>query len=180
MSLIQIHPSQWQDAGSSAQTGSNDSNDITNDVNLAIQSLNNALNAVGFMTNAKNFVTVMEEFGAGMEAALACISVDLVVVGSGVTAASAAFSRLDATLASTFAQMEKQLTYFTNTASSVTLGTPTEAEKNALLSLLGEGNPHSYDPGIHLSFPKSSVATDAAVAGGAAAVLLLLGLLVIA
>jgi hypothetical protein len=176
---IYLSPDHWFSTGSTAQTGNQDNSDVTNDVNAAIQSLNSALNAVGFMENAKNFVTAMEEFGQGMEAALACISVDMQVVASGVTAAAAAFSRLDAELSSVFAKIEQQLPYVTNTTSSVTLGQPTAAEQTALLDLLGQGSPSSGSAGINLSFPQPSSSTTAA-AGGAALALLCLGLLALA
>lgn len=181
MTDIYLSPSHWLDAGGTTQKGNQDNNDITNDVNVAIQSLNNALNAVGFMDNARNFVTVMEEFGQGMEAALACISVDLEVVASGVKAAAAAFSKLDAELSSVFAQMDQQLHYFTNTASSVTLAQPTAAQEDALASLLGLGTPNSDSSGIHLSFPQpSSTAVTAAAGGTLLAALLFVGILCLA
>lgn len=172
MSDILLSPSEWDGTGATTQTGSQNNDDITNDVNVAIQSLNNALNAVGFMDNAKNFVTVMEEFGEGIEAVLACISVDLAVVSSGVKAAATAFSSLDAKLSSTFAQMDKQLGYFTNTTSSVTLATPTAEQENSLLSLLNKGTPNSYSPGIHLSAPSSTAMAGAAGLGLVGALLL--------
>lgn len=178
---IYLSPTQWTTTGNTAQTGTQDNNDVTNDVKMAIQSLNNALNAVGFMENAKNFITVMEEFGQGMEAALACISIDMQVVASGVTAAAAAFSKLDAQLGSVFAQIEQQLPYVTNTASSVTLATPSAADQAALWNLLNQGTPDSSsDFGIHLSFPAPSSSTVAATAGVGALALLCLGLLALA
>jgi hypothetical protein len=169
----------WDEAGNPTNAGSNDSNDITNDVNIAINSLNGALNAVGFVENARNFVTVMENFGEGMEAALACVSVDLAVVSSGVKAAAAAFTKVDADLATLFTQIDKQLPYFTNTKSSVTLPTPSAADQNALLTMegvpTGDGN-----PGVHLSMPKVNPSTGAAAAGGAGIALIVIGLLAIA
>lgn len=154
--IMSIDIEQWYGAGTTTQTGGQNNNNVTNDVNTAIQSFNAVLNAVGFLDNAKNFVTAMEEFGEGIQAALVCISLDLSVVSNGVTAAAAAFSALDAQLGSTIALLDQQLPYFTNTTSSVTLPQPTQAEIDALNSLLGLGNPGSDNPGIHLSMPNMS------------------------
>ncbi|HVU68050.1 MAG TPA: hypothetical protein VHD63_13005 [Ktedonobacteraceae bacterium] len=177
---VYLSPDHWWDAGGTTETGKQDNNDITNDVNVAIQSLNNALNAVGFMENAKNFVTAMEEFGQGMAAALACISVDMQVVASGVKAAATAFAKLDAELSSVFKQMEQQLSYLTNTTSSVTLAQPSAADQTALMNLLNQGSSSSYDPGIHLSFPRPDPTTTAEAGGVAVVALLFLGLLALA
>jgi hypothetical protein len=178
MALIQLDTDSWAAAGNPTQTGSNDSNDISNDINVAIQSLNGALNTVGFMQNTKIFITAMEEFGEGMEAALACVSVDLAVVASGMKAAAAAFSQLEAKLGSTLTQMDQQLAYFTNTKSSVTLPTPTAADQSAQQAL--EGNPSvSSSSGVHLSYPTVNPST-AAGAGAAGIAIIMLGILVIA
>lgn len=154
---MRIDIDQWATTGGSVQGNSQTGDDANNDVNLAIQTLNDVLNTVGFIDNAQNLITVMEEFGQGMEAALACISVDLTVVGSGIKAAATAFINLESQLASTFQQIDQQYAYFTNTASSITLATPTTAQENALLSLLGEGNPGgSSDPGFTWTSPNPS------------------------
>ena len=181
MTEIRLAVDQWYSAAVPTQAGSQDSDDITNSVNVAIQSLIGALNAVGFIENTKNFITAMEEFGEGMEAALACISIDLALVSSGVKAAAAAFSSLDARLAGTFAQLDQQIGYFTNTASSVTLSQPTAAQENSLLSILGESNPGT---GIHLSLPNPgplpSSSGAAAGAGVVGTVIAVLGILALA
>lgn len=177
---IRLDTREWYNTGYPTQDGSQSYDDANNDVKLAIQALNDALNAVGFMQNAKNFITVMEEFGQGMEAALACVSLDLAVVASGVKAAATAFAHLDSQLGSLFTQMDQQLTYFTNTASSITLATPTAAEQQALLSLLGSGTPNSYDPGITLTPPDSKALAEGAGIGVVGGVLLFLGFLAFA
>lgn len=141
MGTVSMNMDQWSTAGESVQGKSQTGTDANNDVNLAIQALNNVLNTMGFVDNAKNLVTIMEEFGENMEAALACISVDLTVVGSGVKAAATAFTNLESQLASTFQQIDQQYAYFTNTASSITVPSPTDAQVNTLVTLLNEGNP---------------------------------------
>lgn len=177
MGVIMLSPSEWAGAGVQTQAGSQGSDDVTNAVNVAINTLNGALNGVGFIANARNFVTVMEEFGEGMEAALGCVNVDLQVVASGVKAAAAAFPALDARLASTFTQMNQQLSYFTNTASGVKLPTPTTAEQNALLAMEGIKT-GSDNPGVSLSYPQPNPAP--AVAGGVVGVIIAVGIGILA
>lgn len=144
MGTLSMNMDQWSTTGGSVQGNSQTGVDANNDVNLAIQTFNNVLNTMGFVDNAKNLITIMEEFGIGMEAALACISIDLTVVGSGIKSAATAFANLESQLAGTFQQIDQQYAYFTNTASSITLASPTSAQINSLVTLLGEGNPSGW------------------------------------
>jgi hypothetical protein len=132
---IEMSPTTWNAASTPAKTGSTDSNDITKDVMMTVQGLLEALNAVGFLSSSRNLATAMEEFGSGMLGALACVGVDLAVVGAGLAAAAAAFSATDAALARTFAQLDRQLGYFTSTATGVALPVASAAAIAALNSL---------------------------------------------
>lgn len=132
---IKVAPGVWTTSSAPVKTGSSDSHDMANDVVVSIHSLLDSLNAVGFLTSSKNLATALDDFGSGMAAALACVAVDLEVVASGLTAAAHAFTALDGALASTFTQLENQLGYYTNYATSLNLATPTAAEQAALNSL---------------------------------------------
>ena len=151
MTKLNIDTDTWNNAGKPAKTGSQGSNDLTNDITQAIQSLSDVLNTVGFMENSRHFITAMEDFGHGMTAALACVGVDLTVVGSGVTAAAAAFSSLEIELGDTLKELDTQLGYYTNTATNITLATPSIDAENAL-NLLGT-NPNNDDLGFTLTLP---------------------------
>ncbi|MEO7021411.1 MAG: hypothetical protein ABI234_14745 [Ktedonobacteraceae bacterium] len=133
--IIRMDTDTWNAATHPTQTGSSGSNDLVNDVTTTINSLLNALNGVAFIENTRNLITVMEDFGNGLNAALACVSLDLQVVASGLGAAAAAFAATDTALANMFANLDTQLGYYTNTASSVTLATPSASAQASLISL---------------------------------------------
>jgi hypothetical protein len=104
----------------------------------------------------QNLMTAVEDFGQDMSAALACVSVDLQVVSSGLSSAAIAFAATDKTLAHTFAQLDTQLGYSTHTATSATstaLPRPTLAQETALNTAYQQyysSNP-SANNGLHLS-----------------------------
>src|SRR5215469_11938598 len=103
---IKMDTNAWSTSSNSTQTGSTNSDDLVNAVMTTINSLIGALNTVSFLNNIQNFATALDDFGYGMNAALACIGLDLQVVASGLGAAAAAFGSLDAALAKTFGDLE--------------------------------------------------------------------------
>ncbi len=132
---IALNTDDWMSASNTTQAGNTDNNDLLNDVLTTINSLMNVLNTVSFMENIQNFKTALEDFGYGMNAALACISLDLQVVTSGLSSAARAFATTDAALAKLFGDLDSQVSYYTSTATSITLSAPTAAQQSALNAL---------------------------------------------
>jgi len=174
---IKMNTDIWSNAAHPVQRGSQDSNDISTDIIHAVNSLCDVLNTVGFMENSKLLITAMEDFGQGMIAALACVSVDLAVVASGLSAAAAAFSSLETELKNTFAQIDTQLGYFTNTTSSIALQTPTAAD-NAALNSFGV-HPNTSDPGFSWSFPHITAPPPPPPAVGIVGILIIAGIIIL-
>ena len=116
----------------------------------------------------------MEDFGQGMIGALACISVDLAVVASGVKAAAEAFSSLETALKNTLAQLDAQIGYVTSTTSSVALYTPSAADNAALGSFAVD--PSSSGPGFSWTVPHVSVQPTTV---GVLGVIAIVGLIII-
>ncbi len=144
MTDIVMNTDTWNNAGDPAKKGSQGSSDITDVLSKAVQSLCDSLNTISFMENANEFLTAVEDFGHGMIGALACVGVDLAVVGSGVKAAASAYASLENELTNTLQQLDTQLGYYTNTTTSTVIKTPSAAQEAALQSLgtsLSESNP---------------------------------------
>ena len=133
--VVKMDFATWSAAATPTQTGSTDSNNLINDFITSLNSLLGALNTISFIENTRNLITALEDFGHGLSGALACVSLDLQVVSSGLSAAVAAFGSADAALAKTFADLETQLSYYTSTTSNATLATPSAADQAALNSV---------------------------------------------
>jgi hypothetical protein len=130
--LIQMNMHTWTASSSTTATGKSNTDDLVNDVLKTLNDLINEMSPVFFLHSMQNLQTAIEEFGQGMSGALACVSVDLQVVANGLSSAVSAFGATDKALANTFAHLETQLGYYTNTATSTTLPTPTTANRAAL------------------------------------------------
>lgn len=182
--IIKMSPSAWTASSNPVNAGSSDSNDLTNDITQTVNSLLGGLNTIGFLNSSKNLATALEDFGQGMAGALACVSTDLMVVGSGLAAAATAFAATDKALANMFAQLDAQLGYYTTTTTSTILPSATASAEAALGSLTVSGS-SSSDSGnwFHFSMPHIDMpptATVATAGAGMVGVLLIIGVLVLA
>jgi hypothetical protein len=135
MTYIKMSPTTWNTSATSVNTGNTTHDNITNDVLQAINNLANDLGTLSFLRNTQLLVAALDEFGNNMAGALACVGVDLQVVGSGLAAAATAFGTTDKELAQMFANLETEMGYYTSTATSVHLATPTASQVAALNAL---------------------------------------------
>ena len=179
---ILVHTDTWAASSSKTSTGKSETDDLVNGLFSTLGELVNDMAPIFFLNSAQNLSTAVEEFGQGMNAALGCVSVDLQVVSSGLSSAAVAYAATDKALAHTFAQLETQLGYFTNTATSANtlLPTPTIAQQTTLNTAYQQA--YNSDPsasnGFHLSQQQlKDIQTNnanAAIAGVSVGVILLI------
>ncbi len=135
MTYIEIDANTWNTTSGTVNTGKTDNDNITNDILQAINNLANDLGTISFINNTQLLIAALDDFGNNMAGALACVGVDLQVVASGLGAAALAFKNTDQALAQMFAHLDTELGYYTSTATSVQLATPTAAQQAALNAL---------------------------------------------
>jgi hypothetical protein len=152
---ILVHTDTWAASSTTTSAGQSDTADLVNALFSTLGELVNDMAPIFFLSSAQNLSTAIEEFGQGMNAALACVSVDLQVVSSGLSSAAVAYAATDKDLARTFAQLDTQLGYFTHTAISANtlLPTPSIVQQTALNTAYQQA--YNSDPsasnGFHLS-----------------------------
>jgi hypothetical protein len=128
-----VNTGTWATASTTTSTGQSDSDNLVNDIFKTLGDFVNETSPLFFLDSIQNLKTALEDFGQGMSAALACVSIDLQVISSGLSSAAVAYAATDKTLAGTFAQLETQLGYYTNsTVSGTTLQKATPAAEAAL------------------------------------------------
>lgn len=132
--IIQMNMDTWTTSSSTTTTGKSHTDDLVSDLGKTLNDFFTDMAPVYFLSGMTNLQTAIEEFSQGMNAALACVSVDLQVVSSGLASAVSAFGATDKALADTFAHLDAQLGYYTNThvAANAVLPTPTAANMAAL------------------------------------------------
>lgn len=126
--IINVSPSIWNNASNPIYTGNHESDDVKAAVLITLNDLIDSLGAVSYIQGAVNLAQAVSNFSSNIELSLGCIAVDLGVVASGLQVASQTFAALDHSLATTFAQLESQMAYFTTdttlATSPVTAATP--------------------------------------------------------
>jgi hypothetical protein len=130
--LIQMNMQTWTASSSTTATGKSHTDDLVSDLAKTLNDFFTEMAPIYFLNSTQSLQTALEEFGQGMNAALACVSIDLQVVSSGLASAVSAFGATDKALANTFAHLDAQLGYYTNTAASTTIPKPTAANLAAL------------------------------------------------
>ncbi|HLG75131.1 MAG TPA: hypothetical protein VKX46_01880 [Ktedonobacteraceae bacterium] len=146
MDTIKVYTDTWNTSSTSVGKGNTTNDDITNDVLQAINSLASGLGTISFVNNVQLLIAALDEFGNNMAGVLACVSVDLQVVGSGLAAAAAAFGTTDQQLANMFANLNTELGYYTSTATNVHLAPLTPAQQAALGSLPTDSSAVTNNP----------------------------------
>lgn len=138
-----VTPSTWSQSSTTTNSGKNDNDNLLNDIFKTLGDLVNDASPIFFLNSIKNFQTAIEDFGHGMQGALACVSIDLQVVASGLSSAAIAYGATDQNIKNTFAQLDTQLGYYTNTAVTPnTLPQPTAAAQSALNTAYQNYNSH--------------------------------------
>ncbi|GCE03096.1 hypothetical protein [Dictyobacter aurantiacus] len=128
-----VTPSTWTSSSTTTGTGKTDNDNLVNDIFKTLGDLVNDASPIFFLNSVTNFKTALEEFGYNMQGALACVSIDLQVVSSGLSSAAIAYAATDANIKKTFAQLDTQLGYYTSTTTSAhTLLQPSAADQAAL------------------------------------------------
>ncbi|WP_052889093.1 hypothetical protein [Thermogemmatispora carboxidivorans] len=110
---IKVWPGTWTDASHTVSFGNQKNEDIQAAVMLALNGVIDALNAFSFLQGAVNLANALSDFSDNLGLSLGCVAVDLSVVASGLLGAAQAFAGQDQTLANMWADLQKQLPYFT-------------------------------------------------------------------
>ena len=126
---LQVNTGTWSTSSSTTSTGHANTDDLLNELLQTLGDFLNEMSPLFFLSSVQNLKTAIEDFGQGMSAALACVSIDLLVVASGLSAAAAAYASTDKSIADTFAHLDSQLAYYTKTATSVSFHGPTQAQQ---------------------------------------------------
>ena len=130
---LDVNTGTWSDSSKKTGSGKTNNDDLVNDIFTTLGDFVNSLSPIFFLDSIQNFQTAIENFGDGMSKVLACVSVDLQVVSSGLASAAVAYAATDKNIASTFAQLNNQLSYYTNTATSPTALARPSADAQAAL-----------------------------------------------
>jgi hypothetical protein len=148
-----VHFNTWSTSSTTTSAGKSNSDDLVNELLTTLNDFVNEMSPIFFLNSMQNLMTAVEDFGQGMSAALACVSVDLQVVSSGLSSAAVAFAATDKTLAHTFAQLDTQLGYYTHTTTSTALPKPTPAHEAALNTAYQQyySSGSNTGNGLHLS-----------------------------
>ncbi len=176
---LQVNTGTWSTSSSTTSTDKSYSDDLLNELLTTLSNFVNEMSPLFFLNSMHNLQTAIEDFGQGMSAALACVSVDLQVVASGLASAAIAYTATDKAIAETFAHLDTQLAYYTSTTSSVSLATPTAAQLAQLNSLSyssGSSDSSNLFPNIHIQPPSPSLVAGVTGAG----VLLIIGMIILA
>lgn len=172
VSYIKVNTDTWSTSATSVNSGSTTNDDITNDVMSAINNLANDLGTISFLKNTQLLIAALDDFGNNMAGALACVGVDLQVVGSGLASAAAAYGANEQALKQMFANLNAEMGYYTSTATSVQLATPTASQIAALGALPTTSSAITNNPANWLNLsntqpqPATSASTGAATAVG--------------
>jgi hypothetical protein len=132
---FEVNTNTWSGSSKTTATGKSNNDDLLNELLQTLGNFVNEMSPLFFLGSIQNLKTAIEDFGQGMSAALACVSIDLQVVASGLSAAAVAYAATDHAIADTFAHLDTQLAYYTNTATSVSWTTPTASQQSALNTL---------------------------------------------
>lgn len=166
MGYTKVNTDTWSTSATSVNSGSTTNDDITNDVMSALNNLTNDLGTIGFLKNTQLLIAALDDFGNNMAGALACVGVDLQVVGSGLASAAAAYGANEQALKQMFANLNAEMGYYTSTATSVQLATPTAAQIAALGALPTTSSAITNNPAnwLNLSNTQPQPATSAGAA----------------
>lgn len=172
---IQVDPGVWNEASYAIQINNNVGADIQADMMRALNGALDSLNVLSFIEGASDLAQALDDFSRNIELSLACLGTDLIVVSSGLAAAAAAFGSLDSALASTFTDLESQMSYFTTETTLTSDG----AMPYSPVKVVGEPNSPGSGGGLSISPEVAKelgidLAKGTAVAAGGAAVLWLL------
>jgi hypothetical protein len=132
---LQVNTNTWSTSSTTTSTGKSNNDDLLNELLTTLGDFVNEMSPLFFLNSIQNVKTAIDDFGVGMSAALACVSVDLQVVASGLSSAAVAYATTDKSIADTFAHLDTQLAYYTNTATSTHLAPVTAAQQAQLNSL---------------------------------------------
>ncbi len=133
---LQVNTDTWSTSSTTTSTGKSNNDDLLNELLTTLGDFMNEMSPLFFLSSAQNLKTAIYDFGMGMSNALACVSVDLQVVASGLSSAAVAYASTDKAIADTFAHLDTQLAYYTDTASSVSWAAPPTSAQQAQLNSL--------------------------------------------
>jgi hypothetical protein len=179
MTYIKVDTTTWSNSATSVNTGNTTNDDITNDVMTAINNLANDLGTLSFFKNTQLLIAALDEFGNNMAGALACVGVDLQVVASGLSSAAAAFGAQDQALAQMFTNLNAELGYYTSTATSVQLATPTASQAAALGALPTTASAAANNPANWLNFSNVKPQPPSPALGVGVGILIVLGIVIL-
>lgn len=117
--VIAVDPQIWTTTSVPTFQGSHEASTVVAGVVTAVNTTFSVLNTVSFVNGAAQFVESLSNFSERVQGALACLTVDLEVVASGLTVAAATFAATDSQLAATFKALESSLATFTNAVPAV-------------------------------------------------------------
>ncbi len=138
---LQVNTDTWSTSSTTTSTGKSNNDDLLNELLTTLGDFMNEMSPLFFLSSAQNLKTAIDDFGVGMSAALACVSVDLQVVASGLSSAAVAYATTDKAIANTFAHLDTQLAYYTNTTTSVPWSALNPAQQTQLNTLTYPSSP---------------------------------------
>ncbi|HTK10615.1 MAG TPA: hypothetical protein VL485_25810 [Ktedonobacteraceae bacterium] len=116
--IVKVSPEQLGSTSQTANTHSATVSTLSQDLGSAFTDLTNTLATVSVL----NAVTsTLETFGTGLVARLACFAMGMTVINGALKLAAEAFSYLDTSLATTFLNLENQLSYYTGYETSINM-----------------------------------------------------------
>ncbi|HEY4384639.1 MAG TPA: hypothetical protein VGN34_09225 [Ktedonobacteraceae bacterium] len=127
--IVKVNPEQLGSTSQTANTNSATVSSLSKDLGSAFTELTSSLATVSVL-NA--FTSALETFGTGLVARLACFAMGMTTIDGALKLAAEAFSYLDAGLATTFLNLENQLSHYTGYETSIPM--PTVSASAALTS----------------------------------------------